>query len=86
MKTKFFGGYDKMQCLTVIDMLNNRIFQLETAKAAKSKGEPYNVPPEPVLPKINTVMMGGFDQTDIDAFLSDLKNKCRELENELMGF
>lgn len=83
MRTARLGGYDKQQTLQVVDSLSMRIYLLETAIMNKKNGEPYRVPPATAFPPLRTVRLGGFDKSDVDAYINDLHNKIRELENKL---
>lgn len=83
MRSVRLGGYDKQQTLQVIDSLNMRIYRLETAIMNKKNGEPYSVPPATAFPPLRTVSLGGFNKSDVDAYINDLHNKIRELESKL---
>ena len=83
LRTVRNGGYDKMSVLNAMDHLNEELLALEQAKALKEKGEPYSLPETAHEIPLKNVRMGGFSCEDVDAMLSDLKERINSLRAQL---
>ena len=82
LRTSRTGGYDKMAVLAALDSLNKEIIALTEAKEAKDAGKAYSLPAAADI-QLNTVKAGGFDEEDVDRYISELKQKINELRAQL---
>lgn len=83
LRTVRSGGLDKADVLTAVDMLNSEILFLEEALEAKKNGQSVTIPPESELPEMRQVKMGGFNEEDVTASISELRSKISELRAQL---
>lgn len=83
LDVRLFGGYKKMQVLQYVDRLTNEIMALEIALQKKKNGESYTLPPETAPCKLKKCLLGGFSCKDVDLYIEDMRNKCRELREKL---
>lgn len=83
LRTVRNGGYNKASVLNAIDALNSEIFALTDAYEKKSKGESFTVPQPVLMPALDKVSAGGFNEDDIDAYIADMKASIAKLREQL---
>ena len=83
MKMCVFGGYDKLETLKYIDLLNSEIYLLESAIDKKKKGEEYVLPTDVEERELRTSAIGGFDKEDTDRYIGELRAMISELREKL---
>ena len=83
LRTVRNGGYNKASVLNAIDALNSEIFALTDAYEKKSKGESFTVPQPVLMPALDKVSAGGFNEDDVDAYISDMKAHIAKLREQL---
>ncbi len=83
LKMCVFGGYDKLETLKYIDLLNSEIYLLESAIDKKKKGEEYVLPADVEERELRTSAIGGFDKEDTDRYIGELRAMISELREKL---
>jgi hypothetical protein len=83
LKMCVFGGYDKLETLKYIDLLNSEIYLLESAIDKKKKGEEYVLPTDVEERELRTSAIGGFDKEDTDRYIGELRAMISELREKL---
>ncbi|MBR1421837.1 MAG: hypothetical protein IJ571_00130 [Ruminococcus sp.] len=77
------GGYDKLETLKYIDLLNSEIYLLESAIDKKKKGENHIIPTDVEERELKTSAIGGFDKDDTDRYIGELRAMISELREKL---
>lgn len=77
------GGYNKEDFLMCVDMYNTYLNELEQAVKAKGEGRVFSCPKKPLMPEMRKTRRGGFSETEVEAYLSELDKKTAELKSRL---
>lgn len=84
IRTVSLGGYDKQETMAAIEVLNKRICSLCDELEKKKHGKVFDVPPWLPMRMPGRANRNGFDESDTDQLITELRCCAAELEKELL--